>query len=375
MNAVDLLTLLVGSLLPSALVSFAAGFLVRRWANRWGLVDQPNARKVHVSPVPLGGGLAIWLGVSLPLLAACAVGTLAAGRFEDWLPSVVSNNVEGIQSKAGDVAWLWLCGTLLMALGLGDDRQGLDWRLRLGVELAVAGLVVATGWRFSLFLEMPWLTGGLTIFWIVALVNSFNMLDNMDGLSSGVAVISCSILACVVLLVPEAPQRSPQWFVAGFLLVLVGALLGFLWHNRTPSRLFMGDAGSYFIGYWIALSTILATFANRDLPPHTILAPLCILAVPLYDMTTVIVIRLYQGRSPFQADKNHFSHRLTMLGMTRRQAVWTIYLTTFTTGLAGVILYQAVNWWQAGLTLMLVFCILLLIALLELAAQRKGKDE
>ena len=201
------------------------------------------------------------------------------------------------------------------------------------------------------------------------------MLDNMDGLSSGVAVISCSILACVVLLVPEAPQRSPQWFVAGFLLVLVGALLGFLWHNRTPSRLFMGDAGSYFIGYWIALSTILATFANRDLPPHTILAPLCILAVPLYDMTTVIVIRLYQGRSPFQADKNHFSHRLTMLGMTRRQAVWTIYLTTFTTGLAGVILYQAVNWWQAGLTLMLVFCILLLIALLELAAQRKGKDE
>ena len=168
-----------------------------------------------------------------------------------------------------------------------------------------------------MFVDMPWLTSIVSVLWIVALVNSFNMLDNMDGLSAGVAAIASAILAAVLLTTSDPESRGPQLFVAGFLLVLVGSLVGFLWHNRPPARLFMGDAGSYFIGFYLAVATIMATFSGGELPRHSILTPLCVMAVPLYDMTSVIFIRLRQGRSPFEADKNHFSHRLVELGMTK----------------------------------------------------------
>ena len=109
--------------------------------------------------------------------------------------------------------------------------------------------------------------------WIVGLVNSFNMLDNMDGLSAGVAAIAAAMLAAVMLMTPRPDNNQPQLFVAGLLLVVVGALVGFLWHNRPPARLFMGDAGSYLVGYLLAMATLTATFAGGDLPRYAILGP------------------------------------------------------------------------------------------------------
>ena len=171
---------------------------------------------------------------------------------------------------------------VLMALGLLDDRKQLDWRIRMLVELVVATFIVWQGWRLTLFLDWPAFTFMLSVLWIVGLINSFNFLDNMDGLSGGVAAIAASILAAVLLVAPDPRTNQPQLFIAGFLLVLIGALLGFLLHNRPPARIFMGDAGAYFIGFSIATATIMATFAVRD-KPHAILAPLCVLAVPIYD--------------------------------------------------------------------------------------------
>jgi UDP-GlcNAc:undecaprenyl-phosphate GlcNAc-1-phosphate transferase len=204
----------------------------------------------------------------------------------------------------------------------------------------------------------------VSVLWIVALINSFNMLDNMDGLSAGVAAIASAMLAAVLLSTPDPATSQPQLFVAGFLLVLVGSLLGFLWHNRPPARIFMGDAGSYFIGFYVAVATIMATFSGGDLPRHSILAPLCVMAVPLYDMASVILIRLRQGRSPFEADKNHFSHRLVDLGMTKVQAVLTIYLMTATCGLSALLLHQ-VDAAGAVIIVLLVTCVLLLVGILE----------
>src|SRR5208282_1060185 len=126
--------------------------------------------------------------------------------------------------------------------------------------------------------NLPGLDFAMSVVWIVGLVNSFNMLDNMDGLSAGVAAIAAAILAAAALLAPRPDNHQPQLFVAGFLLLVVGSLLGFLGHNRPPARLFMGDAGSYLIGYLLAMATLTATFAGGGLPQHGVLAPLCVMA-------------------------------------------------------------------------------------------------
>jgi len=258
-----------------------------------------------------------------------------------------------------------------MALGLADDRWGLSWKLRLAVQFGVAATCVSLqDWRLTAFLDLPPVTWLLSVLWIVALINSFNMLDNMDALSAGVAAIAGGLLAAVLLTAPAPDTGHPQLFVGGFLLVLIGALLGFLWHNRPVAKLFMGDAGSYFVGFCIGICTLQATFASYEsTSQHTVFAPLCVLAVPLYDLTTVLWIRVREGRSPFQADKSHFSHRLVELGLTKGQAVLTIYLTTATCGLGALLLYR-VDRIGAAIIVLMILCVLSLIAILETTGRR-----
>ncbi len=372
------LWLIVGATIPSMLVCWAAAWLVRRWGPRWGLVDRPGRRKIHATPMPTAGGLAIWLGIVLPLaLGQLALWILLSQRDPPvaellGLPEFIARHLPGLMQQSGRLWILLAGGTVLMLLGLVDDRWGLDWRVRLTVQALVAVAVVRMDWRLSLFLDVPLLTGALSVLWIVGLVNSFNMLDNMDGLSAGVAAIAAAMLAAVMLLAPDPLTNQPQLFVAGLLLVVVGSLLGFLRHNRPPARLFMGDAGSYLVGYLLAMATLEATFAGYGDRPlrHAILAPLCVLAVPLYDTASVVLIRLRSGRSPFTGDKSHFSHRLVELGMTPAQAVLTIYLATATCGLGALLLHQ-VNVAGACIILLLVGCILLLVAILESAGRRR----
>jgi UDP-GlcNAc:undecaprenyl-phosphate GlcNAc-1-phosphate transferase len=367
------------AIVPSMVISWLASFWLRRNAPRWGLVDTPGARKVHATPTPLGGGIAIWLGVVLPF----AIGGLALllwhadpERFDRWVAAwpafrFIKPYLNGLWAQSADL-WLLLgLATLLVALGLVDDRRGLDWRLRLVAQALAAFVVVfLRGWKLSLVPAWPLAAGVLSLLWIVGIVNSFNMLDNMDGLSAGVGAIAAAMLAAVMLLVPDPQSRLPHLFVAGFLLVLVGSLLGFLWHNRPPARIFMGDAGSYFLGFSLATIATVATYAGGDLPRHAILAPICVLAVPLYDLVTVVAIRLRQGRSPFHADKSHLSHRLVELGLTKTQAVLTIYLLTATCGLGALLLHE-VDQVGAAMIVLLVGCVLLLIGILETAARRK----
>lgn len=374
-----LLLIVGGTVFPSLLVSWAATFVVRRFAARWGLVDHPGQRKVHDTPTPLGGGLAIWCGVILPFAVGTAVlaGTLATGEppeatYFARLSPALARHLPGALDRADSLWVLLSAGTLLMIVGLIDDRRGLGWKTRLAIQFAVAAVCVAwQGWRATAFINIPLLMGLLSVIWIVALINSFNMLDNMDGLSGGVAAIAAGILAAVMLSSPDPESGEPQYFVGGLLLVIVGAILGFLVHNRPPAQIFMGDAGSYFIGFLIAVATLLATYVGyRSERPLAVLAPLCVMAVPMYDMVTVLWIRFREGRSPFQADKSHFSHRLVDLGLTKGQAVLTIYLTTATCGL-GALLLQQVDLFGAVVIVLMIFCVLALIAILETTARRK----
>ena len=371
----SLLLFVAGPILPSFVVALIATYAVRANAARWGLIDLPGERKVHVTPTPRGGGLAIWLGV---------VGTFAVGHLvlllvqtntglKSQLPDFIQPHLDGIAAQSPKLWVLLAAGTLLALLGLLDDRGGLSWQLRLLVEFAVAGICVwlIPNLQLTAFIDAPLITGSLSVLWIVALINSFNMLDNMDGLSAGVAAIAASMLAAVMLLAPDPETQQPQLFVAGLLLVLVGGLLGFLWHNRPPAKIFMGDSGAYFVGFMIAAATLLASYTGyQGERRHAILAPLCVMAVPLYDMATVILIRLRAGRSPFEADKNHLSHRLTDLGLTKGQAVLTIYLLTATCGIGALLLHR-VDTIGAVLIMLLIGCVLSLVAILETSARRR----
>jgi UDP-GlcNAc:undecaprenyl-phosphate GlcNAc-1-phosphate transferase len=362
------------AILPSLLVTLLSAYLVRRWAPAWGLVDKPGIRKVHAVPTPLGGGLAIWLGVVAPLAVGQVVLWLVVTRRVplEFMPEAVRPHLPGLVQQSSKLWVLLGAGSVLMVLGLMDDRFKLSWQLRLGVQCAVAAVCVWwQDWRLTAFIDIPLITWLLSVLWIVALVNSFNMLDNMDGLSAGIASIVAATLAAVLLTKAVPRGTGPQLFVSGLLLIYVGALLGFLWHNRPAAKLFMGDAGSYFVGFSIAVATMLATYASYEgTSQHAVLTPVCVLAVPLYDMLTVLWIRIREGRSPFQADKSHFSHRLVELGLSKGQAVLTIYLTTATCGLGALLLHR-VDAVGAGIIAVLIVCVLVLISILETAGRRR----
>lgn len=364
----------IGCALVAAFISWCTLYLVRRFAVAMGLMDKPGHRKVHTTATPLGGGIGIWLGV----IGVFALGTLAvfflrsSDELRAMLPEMLTVHLDGMWFRVEE-AWMILGAASLMAvLGLLDDISGLPWQARLGCEFLIAGLTVyVLGYQLTAFIPYPMVSSVLSVFWIVAMINSFNMLDNMDALSGGVAAIIASVLGVVMLATPEPGNGQSQLFVAALLFIVCGALMGFLWHNRPPAKIFMGDAGSYFVGFLIAVATLLSTYAGyQEARPHAVLAPLCVMAVPLYDMTTVIWIRLREGRSPFEGDKRHFSHRLVALGLSKTQAVLTIYLVTLTCGLAALLLGR-VDVLAAGLVIGIVVCMLGLTIILESTGWRR----
>lgn len=347
-----------------ATAAIVTGFM--RWlAPRVGLVDQPAARKVHTTPTPLGGGVGLVAGVVLPCLAGWFIAA-NPGLFESLIPPEASDIVGGVAFRGGMLARLLAAGLVLSLMGLIDDRVGLPWPPRLMGQFGVAVFLVYSGFQATLFVQAPIVGQIVSVLWIVGLINSLNFLDNMDALSGGIGLIASVLFAFVMLTAPE-----PRWLVGGMLLVLAGACTGFLFHNRPPASIFMGDCGSTFLGMMLASLTLAGTFYAGDATGrHVLLAPLCILAVPLYDTITVTIIRLSQGRSPFQPDKSHFSHRLVELGLTRPAAVLTVHLATLATGLGALLLFRVDEWTGAGIVLGLVFCMLLMITILETAGRR-----
>ncbi|WP_407699801.1 MraY family glycosyltransferase [Stieleria sedimenti] len=357
-------------------ISLVSLYPVRRNAVRLGLVAEPVGHSTHTRTTPLGGGIGIWLGIMIPMTLGTAL-VLFSNRMPmvaGALPESIVGYFDGISSRLPQLWWLLGSATVLFALGIWDDRRGAPVLLRLGVEFAVAAFVVYyLDFGFTAFIGAAWLTKLLSVVWIVAVINSFNMLDNMDALSGGVAAIIATAMAAVMLTTPSPGSTEPQLFVAGLLLSVAGSLLGFLWHNRPPAKIFMGDGGSYLVGFLIAVSMLMATFASPP-RPHAVLAPLCVMAIPMYDMTTVLWIRIREGRSVFVGDRSHFSHRLVDLGLSRTQAVLTIHLVTATCGLAALLLVH-VSVLQAVAVLGIVACMLLLVVILESTGWQKQSND
>lgn len=364
------------TIVPPLLICALGLYPIRRLAPSLGLLDQPGGHSTHSNTTPLGGGIGIWLGIMITFAVGTAAVYFARGStdLQAKLPAGVIPYLDGVWSRAGRFWALLGSASVLFVLGVMDDRRGVNAWVRLGIEFAVAAFVVY-GLEISLtaHIGVRWLTDLLSMIWIVGVINSFNMLDNMDGLSGGVAAIIAAAMAAVMLTTPDPGTSRPQLLVAALLLVVCGSLLGFLWHNRPPARIFMGDGGSYLVGFLIAVAMLMATYAGQGDRPHAVLAPLCAMAVPLYDMCTVLWIRISEGRSLFVGDRSHFSHRLVELGLSRTQAVLTIYLVTATCGLAAVLLTH-VSVLQAATVLGIVLCMLLLVVILESTGWQKDDE-
>jgi len=269
---------------------------VARWL---GILDRPTARKIHAEPIPLMGGAAIAL--------AQMAGLLAGGVTNREILSILGGAV------------------LLLCMGLFDDRDprgvGLPWRLRLLIQGAAGAFVVYAGVGARV-LPWPWLAMPITLFWIVGITNAFNLLDNMNGLSAGVAAVAGLTLALLGARYAEVgPEQLPTAISAA---ALAGACLGFLPFNFR-SRIFMGDAGSLFLGFTLAGLAALGNWRNPS-TPAAVGIPLLVLAYPIFDTTLVVILRLRRGQSPFVGGRDHSSHRLVHLGLGRVEAVLLIYL-------------------------------------------------
>ena len=326
---------------------FAASFavtallvpIVMRVARRTGFLDQPGPRKIHTSPIPYGGGIAVAAGV----LGAALGGTIPGGVPKTLL--VIS---------LGSLA--------ILVLGLIDDRRRLSPGFKLLVQAIVATGVALGGERFELFDAAPALSVAVTVLWILGVTNAFNLLDHMDGLSSGVAFLSGAAFLVVAL-------QTGQAAIGSMLVPLLGACAAFLLFNFPPARIFLGDAGSLFVGFWLSCLTVSFTFYDRaHFRLYTYFVPIAVLAVPLFDTASVIVIRLLRRRPIFEGDTNHLAHRLTRLGMSRRLAVLTIYALTLFAGVSAILLYHV---GQAGAALILVQLLLTfgIITILEVAGR------
>ncbi|HEY9722158.1 MAG TPA: MraY family glycosyltransferase [Oscillatoriaceae cyanobacterium] len=296
-----LVTLLVAWLATDLLIPW-----VTRLAYKLGRVDTPDARKVHTVPIPRLGGVAIFLGFSIAVAAI------------EWL-------VPGpLFPRTGPYVGLIAGGALIFLLGIADDLKPLPAKFKLLMQIAAAGLAVYFGVRIDflsnpqggLILLAPSIAIPLTIFWLVGITNTINLIDGLDGLAGGVSLIAASTTAVIA-------WQTHQPLIALVAIALIGATIGFLRYNWNPAKIFMGDSGSLFLGFTLATLSVIGVL--KLVATAALLVPVLILGVPIFDTAFAIVRRALQRRPIFSPDRGHLHHRLLGLGLSQRRAVIVIY--------------------------------------------------
>ncbi|MFL5713339.1 MAG: glycosyltransferase family 4 protein [Chloroflexota bacterium] len=301
------------ALIAGAVVAFVLTPIVRRIAIRIGAVDHPDARRVNVRPVPRGGGVAIAISFISVTIAMLIINTQV--HFVS-IPSSV---------QLDDLVGLLVGGALATALGVLDDGLDLRARWQFAGQLGLAVFAIAFGFALRTIAN-PIASGqqiplegaigiGFSAVWIAGMINAINFIDGLDGLSSGIGLIATLTLGVISLTTQVAPAGQP--FVAVLCFALAGSLLGFLRWNFHPATIFAGTSGVMFLGYTLALLSILGT--------AKVAVAMLVLGIPIIDAFWIIVRRLAQGRSPFSPDRGHLHHRLLDVGLSHRQTVVLIY--------------------------------------------------
>lgn len=311
------------------LMGFAAAFLMsfaslpfwRAVCQRIGLVDAPGHRKIHDQPIALAGGLAVLTGLLAPV-----VGALCAWKVGFISAELGGSLGYGLSRRGGQLAVILLGAAAMGALGLLDDKIELSPAVKFGGQLLIAGAVAAAGIRITLFVPNAAFNYAVTILWILTVTNALNFMDNMNGLCSGLGVIATWCFAW-------AAAVQGQYLVALIAFLACGALLGFLPFNFPKASAFLGDAGSHVVGFLLAVLAILPHFYSKQNPQAlAVLSPLLILAVPLADLVSVVIIRWRSGKPVYIGDTNHFSHRLVRRGWSKPGAVLVLWLASALAG-------------------------------------------
>lgn len=360
-------------------ISLPATWIILRLSRRIGTLDTSPIEgqiKADTRLIPNTGGIAIVMGILLPMIVAVGV---FSGLDPDTLPMLFDPIKEHLPGLRSQLALGWtLIGSLfgLHVLGVIDDRKPVGPWVKLVIML-IPGAVFAIFFDTRLLTLLdgsvggPWLSILVTIVWFAAITNAMNFIDNMDGLSGGIAAIAGGLFLVAAML-------NGQWFVGAILALLVGSTLGFLVFNFPPAKIFMGDGGSLVIGLLLAFLTVRTTYVPvSDAAPsagawYAVLMPVVILAIPLYDFVSVTLIRLSQGKSPFVGDLQHFSHRINQRGLSNRATILVIYALTLATGISGLLLARAAPW-EAIVLGVQVVTLIGAIAIFEYRSPSKGR--
>ena len=310
-----LLGVVVAALVTALLVAVITTPVVKNLAHRVGAVDVPkDDRRMHSTPIPRMGGLAIFLGFMLSVLLFAELTAQLRGML--------------------------LGSVIIMVLGIIDDIYALPAKLKLVVQIIAALIAVLSGnviqtmsnpnvFSSDLYWDLGMLAIPVTVIWIVAITNAVNLIDGLDGLACGVSTISSMTLLVIALVVSDAP-------VAILMAALAGGCLGFLPYNMNPAKIFMGDTGSTFLGFVLAVVSIQGLFKFYTIISFAV--PFLMLGLPIFDTCFAFIRRIANGQSPMHADRSHVHHRLIDMGFNQKQAVAVLYVISAVLGLSAVVL-------------------------------------
>jgi len=347
MNILWLLHCLIAFVSATA-ITYLTGFIIRIIAKKLGIIDQPNPDKLHRDPTPRLGGIAIFLGFIVSLILV--------NHYTDLPKS----------------AWIILLGAAVtMIVGAIDDLTVRRGGVPPVIKLIILFLITCALSRFGIIINLPFpyfISLLITLVWIVGITSAFNAMDNMDGLASGLALIASMTFLAVA-------NQTGQWSWGLLAAALMGANFGFLGHNFYPAKLFMGDSGSFFLGFTLAALGIMGSWSTN--PFKASLIPIIILGLPLFDLAYTIIKRHHEGLTHnlkeiiTYSSQDHFSHRIKDLGFSQKNTVLLIYLISFCLSAGAFILRDTAKWEAIALFAQFILTICLIFILLRKLAQRQ----
>ncbi len=341
-------------------ILFVKFFLL--FAPRWGFVDHPGHRKIHDKPTPLLGGAAIFLSINVTIIIHIFLHQFGV---HSYVAEIIFLDIpKGFLSFSADMpktSTYFLGGAIIFILGLIDDKVGLSPIVRLVSVTLIAVVIVSISVKPGAFESSHFLGFVIAVLWIVGITNGFNLIDGVNGLCAGNAMLSSMMFLIIAI-------RGGHQLIGLLLMTFIGAVAGFFIFNFPKGKIFLGSSGSMFIGYTLSVLVMFVSYGTRFGGTNlSLIMPILILSFPLMDTLTVIFVRLKNRQSPFRGDTNHLHHRLRRLRMTDTEVVLLALLVTFAIGINATLLYRA-RFFQALIILsqaLTIFLILLMIIRLK----------